>query len=77
MLGVNRGTFLSLICPQINFQDDFNINRYPNFELKFSNFSDNKMLGNVIIFGEGRIAVENELDLVIEWLCIYKFKRFM
>ena len=77
MLGVNRGTFLSLICPQIHFQNDFNINRYPNFELKFSNFSDNKMLGNVIIFGAGRIAVENELDLVKEWLCIYKFKRFM
>ena len=35
------------------------------------------MLGNVIIFGAGRITVENELDLVKEWLCIYKLKRFM
>ena len=77
MLGVNRGTFLSLICWQIHFQDDFNINRYPNFDLKFSNFSDSKMLGNVIIFGAGRITVENQLDLVIEWLSIYQFKRFM
>ena len=41
------------------FQDDFNINRYPNFDFKFSNFLDSKTLGNVIIFGAGRVAVEN------------------
>ena len=33
----------------MHFQDDFNINGYPNFDLKFSNFSDSKLLGNVII----------------------------
>ena len=77
MLGVNRGTFLSLICRQIDFQDDFSINRYPNFDLKISNFSDSKMLGNVIIFAAGRITVENQLNLVREWLSIYQFKRFM
>ena len=43
----------------MHFQNDFNINRYPNFDLKFSTFSDSKTLGNVIIFGPGRIAVEN------------------
>ena len=43
----------------MHFQDDFNIKRYPNFDFKFSNFLDSKTLGNVIIFGAGRIAVEN------------------
>ena len=43
----------------MHFQDDFNIKRNPNFDLKFSNFLDSKTLGNVIIFGAGRIAVEN------------------
>ena len=39
----------------MHFQDDFNINSYPNFDLKFSNFSDRV---NVIIFGAGTIAIE-------------------
>ena len=41
------------------FQDDFNINRYPNFDFLLSNFLDSKTLGIVIIFGAGRMAVEN------------------
>ena len=59
MLDVNRGTFLSLICKQMHFQDDFNINRYPTFDFKFSTFLDSKTLGNLIIFGAGRITIEN------------------
>ena len=59
MLDMNRGTFLYLICRQMHFQDDFNIKGYPNFDFKFSNFLDSKTSGNVIIFGAGRIAVEN------------------
>ena len=43
----------------MHFQDDFNINRYPNFDFNFSNFLDSKTLGNAIIFGGGRIVVEN------------------
>ena len=34
----------------MHFQDDFNVNSYPNFDLKFSNFSDSKTIGNVIIW---------------------------
>lgn len=59
MLDMNRGKFLSQICWQMHFQDNFNINRYPNFDLKFSNCLDNKTLGDVIIFETGRITVEN------------------
>ena len=59
MLDVNSGTFLSLTYRHIHFQDDFNINSDPNFNSKFSNFSNSKTLGNVIIFRPGRIAVEN------------------
>ena len=43
----------------MHFQDDFNINSDPDFDSKFSNLSNSKTLGNVIIFGAGRIAVEN------------------
>ena len=43
----------------MHFQDDFNINRYPNFDFKFSNFSDSKTLDNVFNFGEERSSVEN------------------
>ena len=53
------GTFLSPIYRQMHFQDDFNINRYPNFDFKFSNFSDSKTLDNVFNFGEERSSVEN------------------
>ena len=59
MLDVNRETFLSLICRQMHFQDDFTINRYLNFDFKFLNFLDSKTLDNAIIFGAGRIAVTN------------------
>ena len=52
MLDVSRGTVLSIICRQMHFQDDFSINNYPNFDLKFSNFSDSKTIGNVIIWQE-------------------------
>ena len=43
----------------MHFQDDFNINRYPNFDFKFSNFLDSKTLGNVIVLRARTIAVEN------------------
>ena len=49
MLDVNRGTFLSLVCRQMHFQDNFNINIYPKFDFKFSSFLDSKTLGNVIV----------------------------
>ena len=38
-------------------QDDFNINKYRNFDFKFPNFLDSKTLGNVIILRAGRITV--------------------
>ena len=43
----------------MHFHNDFNINRYPNFGFKFSNFLYSKTLGNVIIFERVKIAVEN------------------
>ena len=58
MLDVNRRTFLSLIYRQMYSQDDFSISILI-LTLSFQIFLDSKTLGNVIIFGAGRIAVEN------------------
>ena len=58
MLDVNRGRFLSLIYRQMYSQDDFSISILI-LTLSFQIFLDSKRLGNVIIFGAGRIAVEN------------------